>query len=193
MTPITQREIDEMKRNHADPEEIQEAETRLQLLKRAEPVIDQIRKAFAGVKLGNGIGMREANGIDDRENEETLAKLRESDEKENWEAFPSDQLQSHFWSPPYFDAEGMRFHLPAYLISELRGYYGDTFHFPVFGMSDFMSSKFTSLDHSQRQAVRAYLIHILDDPDYEFDRSEIEKALEKYWTDDSPEAGAQPR
>ena len=176
-----------MKMHQADLETIQEAEARLQILERAEPVIDQIRKAFAGVKLGNGIGMREANGIDDHENEETLAKLRKSDEKDSWEAISEDPRQINFWSPPYFDAEGMRFHLPAYLIAELRGYYGNPFPFPVFGMSDHVKSQYTSLDHGQRQAVRVFLIHILDDPDYEFDRSEIEKALEEHWTDELPE------
>lgn len=44
-------------------------------------------------------------------------------------------------------------------------------------------TQFELLNPEQRQCVRAFLIHILDDPDYEFHREEIQRALGSYWTD----------
>lgn len=90
-------------------------------------VIGTITDAFAGVRLGNGIGLHEAEGIDDHENAETLARLRHGDEKENWAAIPAEDLHGCHSAFSFFDAKGARFHLPAFLIDDLKLPYGCNF------------------------------------------------------------------
>lgn len=184
MQPITQEEIHEMRRRGYDPATIREAEERLSLLKRGMGIAGQIRAAFAGVTLGNGVGLREACGLDDHEDAETLAKLRSTDEKNDWRKIPLSALNNAYEALSYFDAEGMRFHLPAYLIADLQGEFNVDMAAIYTHLSDYSLKQFELLNPEQRQCIRAFLIHILDDPDYGFDREKIQSALDSYWTDD---------
>ena len=143
---------------------------------------NKISEAFAGVTLGNGIGLKQAQGIDDYEDEATCASYRASDEKEDWTRIPVSELNRCNSSLNFFDAEGMRFHLPAYLIADLQGTYN-------FGMAHCLTQShdyaryFGLLSNAQRQAVREFLLHVSKQPGYEFDRPHIIRALEEYWID----------
>ena len=142
-----------------------------------------IHEAFAGVKLENGVGLRQAQGLDDYEGEQTCALYRADDEKQDWSRIPVDELNRCNSSLSFFDAQGMRFHLPAYLIADLRGLYNFGMAFSLTHLSDHRKSQFELLSPEQRKAVRAFLLHILNDPGYQFERPQIHKALNEYWMD----------
>jgi hypothetical protein len=63
----------------------------------------------------------------------------------------------------------MRFHLPAYLIADLRGEYQAGMAF--------------ILTQAQRTAVRLFLKFIESDPDYQWDQPHIVSALSGYWAE----------
>jgi hypothetical protein len=149
-----------------------------------QEVASHIREAFRGVTLGSGIGLLEGQGLDDHENEATCRAYREQDEKHNWERIPIEALNRCHSSLSFFDAEGMRFHLPAFLIAELNGDMdvGAVFH--LTHLDDYARSKLVTLSSEQRKAVREFLLCLQDAPDYEFDRPQIERALSEYWTCD---------
>ena len=84
-------------------------------------VADLIRAAFSGVTLGDGVGLCEAQGLDDYEDDATLAKLRRRDETQDWLRISVEDLNRCYSSLSFFDAEGMRFHIPAFLIADLEG------------------------------------------------------------------------
>lgn len=149
----------------------------------AMPVCEQIRVAFAGVALGNGVGLQQARGLDDHADEETCAKLRLGDEKEDWTRISGDLLNAYNSSLSFFDAEGMRFHLPAYLIADLRGECGVGMDFCLTHLDDHKEQKFSLLSAAQRAAVREYLRFILEEPDYKFGRPHIERALAGFWSE----------
>lgn len=145
-------------------------------------VADQVREAFRGVTLGNGIGLMQAQGLDDYADAETLAKYRASDEKDDWSAIPAEKLNRCYSSLSFFDAEGLRFHLPAFLIAELEG----TFLQDVISYLPYMEhenpSRFDLLSRDQRAAVRAFLqLHLQRDPN-DFDNPRIQQALATYWS-----------
>lgn len=139
-----------------------------------------VRAAFAGVVLGEGVGLRQADGIDDYADAETLIALRAQDETENWEAIPFEELDRHYCSLSYFDAEGMRFHLPAYLIADLAGalYTADIVYHLIYSRYS-PESPFDKLSNSQRNAVREFLEFRVFTR--EFDREVIEACLRDYW------------
>ena len=58
----------------------------------AQEVCAVISSAFKGVSLGNGIGLTEAQGLDDYADAATCAAYREKDEKDDWERITSDEL-----------------------------------------------------------------------------------------------------
>ena len=84
-----------------------------------ETLIENIRKAFNGVTLDKGIGLHEAQGLDDFVDAEKLLKLRNKDEKNNWEAIPLESICKYSSSIYFFDPKGMRFHLPLFLIFDV--------------------------------------------------------------------------
>lgn len=177
----TPADIAEMKARGYDPNTIAEAEQQSKRWTSAQEVCRVIEAAFAGVTLGAGVGLQEAQGLDDYAAAETCAAYRANDEKDDWHRISAEALGRCNSSLSFFDAEGMRFHLPAYLIADLRGEYGFGMAFCLTQTSDY-DRYFRLLSGAQRGAVRAFLLHILDDRDYEFDRPHILRALDEYWT-----------
>jgi hypothetical protein len=146
-------------------------------------ILAMIRTAFAGVVLGDGVGLRQAEGLDDYEDEYTLAAYREQDEKQDWSAIPVAELDNCYSSLSFFDADGMRFHLPAYLIADLEGRLEKAdVMFHLVHLSDYSVSRFTTLSPDQREAVREFLQFIMLDPNRNFQYPMIEAALRNYWT-----------
>jgi hypothetical protein len=174
-------DIAAMKANGYDRSTIHDAEEQAERWPEAEQLCQTIREAFADVRLGDGVGLKQGRGLDDYEDEATCARYRAEDEKEDWSRIPVAALNHFHSSLSFFDAEGMRFHLPAFLIADLHGDYGFGMDFCLTHLSDHRLSQFVLLSDAQRKAVRAFLLFILDDPDYQFDREDILKALDSYW------------
>ncbi|MBK1884864.1 hypothetical protein JIN85_20810 [Luteolibacter pohnpeiensis] len=182
MKRITPDELAEMRARGFDRVLLEQASEAVERGRMADELITTISEAFREVTLGDGVGLRHAQGLDDYEDGETCAAYRESDEKDDWRAISSDDLNSCNSSLSFFDAEGMRFHLPAYMTAELRGDYRFGMSFCLTHLDAHGRTYFTALSEVQRQAVRLFLLFLRDDPDYQFDREEIDQALESYWT-----------
>jgi hypothetical protein len=88
------------------------------LIDRGE-LVKQIYAAFVGVELEDGIGLWEAFGHDGYAGAKECAKLRLRDEKHDWRKLTVENLYHCNSSLSFFDAKGMRFHLPKYLLLEL--------------------------------------------------------------------------
>ena len=84
-----------------------------------EELIEEIQIAFKDVKLEDGIGLWEGQGLDDYADRETLLKLRRKDERDNWDNISYKDLAYCESSLSFFDAKGMRFCLPKFLILDI--------------------------------------------------------------------------
>ena len=140
-----------------------------------------VEEAFRGVRLGDGIGLFEAQGLDDYADAATCAAYREKDEKEDWGRIDSEDLNRCHSSLCFFNAEGMRFHLPAFLIADLRGELGMGMDFCLAHQALADHQMFSLLSPEQRLSVRMYLLHIIHVPDYEMGLQDIRHALDYYW------------
>lgn len=185
MPRVTQQDISEMRSRGYDAATIKCAEVDLIRTQDADRICSMISAAFADVKLGEGIGLWEAQGLDDYEDEQTCMKYRERDEKLNWKIITDEDLERCNSSPSFLDAEGFRFHLPAFMIADLRDAYGFDFIYSMINFQHLKYERYKLLSPLQRQAVREYLIWHRDDPQNDSDRPEIEKALSSYWTEES--------
>lgn len=172
-----------MKARGYDPLTIQEAERKMASGVAAMAVCAMIEKAFAGVTLGEGVGLLQARGLDDYADEPTLKALRAEDEKEDWHHISEESLQYFHDTLSFFDAEGMRFHLPAFLLWDLQTSFSPFVVYSLTNTSSYSQKKFSLLSPSQRAAVRTYLLHILEDPEYRFEHENIRRALVEYWTE----------
>jgi hypothetical protein len=146
-----------------------------------ERVADLVRRAFYGVTLGNGVGLLHGQGLDDYADRQTLAQYRAKDEKLDWTRIGVTELNRCHSSLSFFDAEGMRFHLPAYLIADLEGTLNQDIVVHLFYFEHGAKSRFALLDSDQRRAVRQFLL--LRRSDRPFDWEMIDKALSGYWAE----------
>ena len=157
-----------------------------------EGLCERIRTAFNGVKLGDGIGLWQAQGLDDYETPEVCADYRLKDEDEDWSRISDDTLQRCNSSPSFLDAKGFRFYMPAFMLSELRGGYGFHFKWSLTDSGTLAYTRYELLNANQRAVVRDYLIFFASDPDDTFSRDDIMHALETYWTETSCKALTAP-
>jgi hypothetical protein len=74
-------DIAEMKARGYCTSTIAAAQKRSDRLVEAQRIAGMIRQAFAGVRLGDGVGLRETDALDDYADEETCAAVRADDEK----------------------------------------------------------------------------------------------------------------
>ena len=91
------------------------------MMSNPQHLIHTIQQAFSGVTLGNGIGLSEGNAMDDYALAEERTRCRKQDEHTHWHKIPIELLNQYYVALCYFDPEGMRFHLPAFLIADLQG------------------------------------------------------------------------
>jgi Family of unknown function (DUF6714) len=145
-------------------------------------VAELVRSAFAGVTLGDGVGLFQGQGLDDYADQETLADLRSNDEKDDWSRLSVEDLNQCYSSLSFFDAQGMRFHLPAFLLADLEGSFNQDIIFSLTCFQFDAMSRFSELNDIQRTAVREFLLLRLSDPDCQFERPMIQRALDEYWT-----------
>ena len=168
---------------HPPPAKIPKFERQLQRRAAAEEVCRAIEVAFAEVTLGSGVGLKEGQAIDDYADDATRAAFRATDEKDDWRRITAAALNRCSSSLSFFDAAGMRFHLPAFLIAHLHG----EFHFGIpsglIYLGEYAVDMFALLSAKQRAAVRNYLLHLVDDPNFSFERPHIIRALTEYWFD----------
>ena len=160
--------------------------------RKSQEVQALIKDAFFDVTLGSGVGLREAQGLDDFADEATCASYRAGDEKDDWRRISIEELNACYSSLSFFDAEGMRFHLPAYLLADLNGTYLQDLSFQLAYLNNYSIDQYASLSVKQRQAVRAYLLFILDDDSHAFSHQHIRRALDEYWINEALFAPAQP-
>ncbi len=145
-------------------------------------LISKIREAFKDVVLEDGIGLSEANAIDDYKDNAFIEECKRNDERLSWETISSSELNKYNCSLSYFDAKGMRFHLPAFMIAEIRGEYRWGMAFVLTHLSDYSKSQFELLSAKQKEAVKIFLEYLLENPDYEFEMENIIAAIENYWS-----------
>jgi hypothetical protein len=142
-----------------------------------------IQNAFEGVRLDNGVGLREGQAIDDYEVFETRQIARAKDEKHRWERITADDLNHCSSSLSFFDAAGMRFHLPAYMMLVIDGLdQTDSLIFHLTELNEYMINNFSALDQTQRDAVYDFLRWCAHQPDHEQDRERIQQAMDKFWS-----------
>ena len=176
------QDIEEMRARGYDRSVIEEATLLSKRWFTKEALKKQIQQAFSGVNLGTGVGLWEAQGLDGYASKDKCAEYREKDEKLDWQTLRVEALNKCNSSPSFFDAEGMRFHLPAYLIADLNGEYEFGMAFTLTQSSN-LGEQFSLLNDEQRAAVRSYLQFIEHEPEYSFEREHIQNALANFWAE----------
>ena len=81
----------------------------------------------------------------------------------------------------YFDAQGMLFHLPAFIIAELNDKLNIGPILPLTSLAISTPDIFKLLNANQKRCVAMFLEWCAAQPEYDFDKPDIERALQGYW------------
>lgn len=145
-----------------------------------DQVIGRISVAFGDIKLGGGIGLFEADGLDDYASDEELRRLRASDEKQDWKRISTADLSRCYSSPSFFDPQGFVFHLPAFLIAELNDEHPYGFIDRLYRTEEHPEGWWALLTDKQRDAIIAVLELIREHPNYQHEVDDIDASLERF-------------
>lgn len=169
--------MDQMLDSGYDPNLISETSYTYERVAKADQLIDTIEFAFSSVVLNDGIGLMQAQALSFFEGEDIARGLRDSDEKLDWKKITPTKLIECQGALFFFDKKGMKFHLPAFMCSELKGEY----EYQIINRltSDF--EVFSELNKCQRKAVRDFLSFLEIQPDYKHFQQKITKALQNFW------------
>lgn len=172
-------DIEEMKANGYEKMTIDDA---VAIQEKADALINDIEKAFEDVKLEDGVGLREGQGLDGREDKKTLNKIRKIDEKDDWKSIPVKELNECHSSLSFFDAKGIRFHLPAFMIAQIRCEFDQEVVFTLTNLSDYGTEQMEVLSREQKNVIIKVLEYLAVDNDYDFDRPAIKRSIDEYWS-----------
>lgn len=124
---------------------------------------NKIRIAFRGVVLGSGVSLRRAQIIDchaDDAKEETFEHLPPEEPMDDWTLVRLSEENSDCIA--HLDAEGLRYYLPALMLSVLANY--DAGSMRVIGTIDSLDPqdayggrRFALLNDVQREAIACFL------------------------------------
>ncbi len=150
----------------------------------AQLVIDRIERAFASVRLGDGVSLGEAEVMDDYGSDADRLKARACDELDDWMRIPDEVIGRCEVGLSYFDAEGMRFHLPAYMRFTLRHYKESAsaiIDYTIYTLGR-GGEEFTLLNGAQRAAVRLFLKFIAFNAGRDVAWDDAKRALDEIWS-----------
>ena len=165
-----------------------------------ETIADRIRAAFASVRLGSGISLRQAHAIDgylEDFSEAEFAALPRHEETDDWTLVPEEELAQG--DIAHLDAEALRYYLPALMLWLLDHYEDkdERLNDPGVDMSvigtifalapskEFREHQFgiyESFSAEQRAAIAAYVEALprLVTLEYE-DATRLARSLDHYW------------
>ncbi len=83
-----------------------------------------VEEAFKLVKLENGVGLYEAEAIDNYASEGEILEAKERDRKswEEWNQIPALVISTFYTVLNFVDPKGMKFLLPAYMVFTIDNY-----------------------------------------------------------------------
>lgn len=158
-------------------------------MNRRKSLIRDVERAFADVSRGGGITIHEARLLDDvyHPTAEQLEAARSQDSEESWKEVPPNVVNKLSDTMPFFDAEGRRYYLPAFITFVLDP--PDAFDesaaaggvvYTLLSV-DVHREEFDRYTTDQKNVLARFLQHMLEDDDWALDET-MQAAFSDYWS-----------
>jgi hypothetical protein len=151
-----------------------------------------LHKAFAGVRLGSGVSIRQSVVIDryrEGHTTEEFNALPRAEVTNDWSAVPDSELEQI--AVAHLDAEGYRYYIPALALSILRNYQPVSMRvigtisslYPKPETWAYNMQQYSMLNGAQKSALAVFVARLpsLVELDYE-DGKCVERAQRNYWS-----------
>jgi hypothetical protein len=165
-----------------------------------QQLLNAIERAFNEVELGEGVSLHETVVIDNHGSTQERQAARLGDERCDWRRLIGDPEVGrigYVGGPCFYDAAGLRFHLPAYLSLAVTDFERpdadralDSLMFNLTKFSEYNLGRLKILNPTQRRCVRDVLVFLRRC--YELESAELDEAIEGYWSSDgTPQSEAE--
>jgi len=153
-----------------------------------EELIQKVEMAFSGVTLGEGIGILEAEAIDNCVSDKKRTKARNRDIRHDWTQIPDEIIDNYYSALSFMDNAGLRYCLPAYMRFALRFYDASasaSVDMAIYALDNSAIGKdkeFNIFSEQQRKVIAQFLRFMVTEAgEYWVDAGEASRAYEKYW------------
>jgi hypothetical protein len=163
-----------------------------------QSIVQFIEDAFRDVSLKSGTRLDQC--MDDCTSDEVIRKLHAIKPRKRWQDIPRQDIETHGMGLSFLDPAGTLFHLPAFMRASLQLWQESPYldfldsGMLLYGLKDgprsagYHKNSFLLLDHSQHQAVAAYLQFVALAGDVFFSRSKDAcEGLTNGWQDWLPD------
>ena len=156
----------------------------------ANTLVAAIEDAFARVKLEDGVGVFEAEAIDDYASEEQRAKASENDIRDDWRKIPDEVVSAHYSAMAFMDQKGLRYAIPAYMrfaIKYCKASDSASIDHIIYALA--VEQDWDFLDEKQKQAIADFLNYMVLEVGEDYvDSYQASLAYENYWAPYSTQA-----
>jgi len=164
------------------------------MLERQRQLLESIEAAFANVQLGEGVSLHETEVLDMYGSDEERLAARSRDEQHDWRRLihSPDLIEvCGIGGLSFYDPEGLRFHLPAYLsrvvtnpLEDQASSVFESLIFTLTSLSDYQLERLSILNADQRHCCGDVLEYVRDvwAAEWDYDGTEINSAVKQYWS-----------
>jgi len=145
-----------------------------------------IAEAFKDVRLEDGVSLHETIVIDNYGSKDAMMRARSRDEKMDWQKLIHDPelLEVNgIGGLAFYDAKGLRFHLPAYLSVVLMNDWVDIAESLLYNLtsdSEYNRKRLDILDPPMKKCVGEVLKYFQTFPEFKDDYEIIDRSLPYY-------------
>ncbi len=146
-------------------------------------LVAQIEDAFKDVSLCNGIGIFEADAVDDYASEEVRINERNRDIRDDWKSISDDVIDQHYSVLSFMDEDGLRFSIPAYMRFAVR-FYETSASASIDSIIYLFASQrdWKFLSNKQMKVIASFLSYMVLEADDYIDSYQASLAYEKTWS-----------
>jgi len=158
---------------------------------RQQQLLAAIEAAFRGVELGGGVSLHQTVAIDDYAGPEAERSAWDADERHDWRRLVADPELARISGVgglSFYDAVGLRFHLPAYLSLAVIDWEAKASDdvlgcllYHLTSLSEYNCGRFAIFSAEQRRCVADALTFIRDEHDPWLYRADIDRAIAEFW------------
>lgn len=148
-----------------------------------DQLITKIESSFNGVTLINGIGIFEAEAIDNYETTEVRKIEREKDIRDHWQSIPDDVIGQYYSVLSFMDDNGLKFALPAYMRFATK-YYDTSASASIDSVIYTLANQrnWEFLSNEQKETIADFLSFMVLEADSHVDSRQASLAYENIWS-----------
>ena len=153
-------------------------------------LVAEIHAAFGQARLGDGLSLHQAWAMELLQPPEDVLAARALDTEQRWQDIPDDKVEEFHFALTFMDPEGLRFHLPRFMVFSLEhpGLDSPAVDAAVYAcdfgdesMEQEVLKQFNAMSRRQMRMIAKFLMHVAEASDEHYDTMVAAIAVDAFW------------